>query len=477
MKKYYALLFLLVFCFQGFANESIVFPMANTESPDCATLVLTSSSTSLAQTICQNTVISTITCVVGNGATGAVATGLPDGVGYTFNSSSNVLTIFGAPNASGIYSFTITTTGGACPAFLNGNITVNPNASLSLTSAPGTSNQIVCENFPIIPITYTFGDSTTGVFVSGLPPGITGIYLSETQTCVITGTSAVTGIFPYAVTAGNGCASAFLGGTITVLPNAVLTLTSPGTENQTVCAEMPIVPITYHTENGVTGVNAVGLPDGVTASILVGEVVIVGVPTEPGFYNYMITTVGNCSSDSEAGTIVVNPSPVLNLHCQGGFTPVDMMIQWDAVPGATSYNYSYSINNGPLVSGATPSPGTLITPLSVGQSVTLTVHSVDGGVQCFVPQTITCVFQPLSDQTFDEVNFGYYPNPIVDVLYLEYDRPFSNIAIYNTIGQAVFCQHIDADKAAIDLSALQNGVYFARIEVGAVVKNIRLVKK
>ncbi|MEL1249043.1 beta strand repeat-containing protein, partial [Flavobacterium helocola] len=117
------------------------------------------------QTVCINSAITNITLAT-TGATGATFAGLPAGV--TGSWAGNVATISGTPTASGIFNYTVTTTGGCLPAATTGTITVT---SLN-TIAAGTS-QTVCVNSPITNITLATTGATGATF-AGLPAGVTG---------------------------------------------------------------------------------------------------------------------------------------------------------------------------------------------------------------------------------------------------------------------------------------------------------------
>jgi hypothetical protein len=89
-----------------------------------------------------------------------------------------------------------------------------------------------------------------------------------------------------------------------------ITLTSaPGTDNQIVCVNTAITPITYST-TGATGASFSGLPAGVTGTFSGGYITISGTPTVTGTFNYTVTLTGTggCGSVTTAtGTIIVRP--------------------------------------------------------------------------------------------------------------------------------------------------------------------------
>jgi hypothetical protein len=163
------------------------------------------------QTGCINTAITDITYVT-TGATGAFVSGLPAGV--TASWASNMETISGTPVVSGPFNYTITMTGGCGATMPAGTITVTPNNSATLTSAPGTDAQTMCTGPAITPITYSTSGAT-GASVTGLPAGVTDSWASNLET--ISGTPSASGIFNYTVTlTGGSCGTAIKTGKITV---------------------------------------------------------------------------------------------------------------------------------------------------------------------------------------------------------------------------------------------------------------------
>ncbi|WP_164489823.1 ExeM/NucH family extracellular endonuclease [Runella sp. SP2] len=281
------------------------------------TLTLTSATATSNQTLCIDNGITAITYSIGGGATNATVSGLPTGV--TGAVTAGVLTINGTPSVSGTFSYTIVTSGNSCnTASGSGTIVVNPNHVINLTSVPTTTTQTVCVNTPITDITYGFDGGATGATVNGLPNGVTANVVGKVLT--ITGTPTQSGSFNYTIiTTGNNCITASATGSMTISPAHTLTLTSAAaTENQTVCINTPMVPITYTLGGGATNATVTGLPDGIT-SLLSGNVLTIsGTPTNSGSSNYSIVTTGNsCAVANGAGTIKVNTKPSVAISYVG----------------------------------------------------------------------------------------------------------------------------------------------------------------
>ena len=274
-----------------------------------ATIALSSAAGTDGQTVCVNHAITTIAyAIAGSGSNASITTGvLPAGLTSGFN--NGVFTISGTPTASGNFPYIITATGGCGPATISGTLTVNPDATIALSSAAGTDGQTVCINQPITTITYNIGGTgsnasiTTGV----LPAGVTSGYNGNVFT--ISGTPTASGNFPYIITATGGCGPATINGTLTVNADATIALSSAtGTDGQTVCINQPITTITYTI--GGTGSNAaitIGtLPAGVSGSYNNGVFTISGTPGATGNFPYTIAATGSCAPATIHGTLTVN---------------------------------------------------------------------------------------------------------------------------------------------------------------------------
>lgn len=166
-----------------------------------ATLSLSSGNTT--QTVCINTAVTAIVYQSADGATGITVTGLPTGVTGTV--AGDLLTISGTPTVSGVFNYTVTTTGGCSSASLTGTITVNalitPTFSFgtSLTLCPGATP-------PSLPTS-----SSTGITGTWSPATISnsadGVYTftPDANQCATTTTLTVTLQSAFSFTIDGAC--------------------------------------------------------------------------------------------------------------------------------------------------------------------------------------------------------------------------------------------------------------------------------
>ena len=245
----------------------------------------------------------------------AEAQGFVDVVNAPLPASPIVITITGA--IPGTYNALLRVTNSVTGCLSNNyaiTVTINPNNTITLTSAPGTDAQSVCINTPITDITYAT-TTATGATFSGLPAGVTGNWSANVVTISGTPTTTVGSPFNYTVTltGGGSCGTLTATGTITVIPDNTITLTSaPGTDAQAVCINTAITNITYATTTA-TGATFSGLPTGVTGSWAANVVTISGTPTTTvgSPFSYTVTLTGGCGTVTATGTITVRPLPVI----------------------------------------------------------------------------------------------------------------------------------------------------------------------
>ncbi|NEU07538.1 T9SS type A sorting domain-containing protein [Flavihumibacter sp. R14] len=319
---------------------------------DNSTITLSSAAGTSTQTVCIANAITNITYSIAGGGTGASITAgsLPAGVTGSFN--AGVFTISGTPTSSGVFNYTVTTTGSPCiNNLITGTITVNPNATIVLSSAAGTDAQTKCINTAITNITYTIGGTGASITGGALPAGVTGSYNAGVFT--ISGTPSASGTFNYTVTATGPCVSNSVSGSLTVTPNSTILLSSaPGTDAQTRCVNTAITNITYAIGGGGTGasITAGALPAGITGTFSGGVFTISGTPSASGIFSYTVTTMGPCVNNSITGTITVNPNATIVLSSAVGTDAQTKCIN----TAVTNITYAIGGTGASITAGALP---------------------------------------------------------------------------------------------------------------------------
>lgn len=107
---------------------------------------------------------------------------------------------------------------------------------------------------------------------------------------------------------------------------------------------------------------------------------------------YVSQTVGTCESPRVGINVKVNSiNGVINMFCGSTTTPNAVFFDWNNIGNRPdAYNYSYSINGGPAVTGSTTLSSLEVTGVLPGQSCTLTLISATGYPCVTFPVVNTC---------------------------------------------------------------------------------------
>ncbi|MGC4040117.1 MAG: T9SS type A sorting domain-containing protein [Flavobacterium sp.] len=84
---------------------------------------------------------------------------------------------------------------------------------------------------------------------------------------------------------------------------------------------------------------------------------------------------------------------------------------------------------------------------------------------------------PLGVPEIDANNFKAYPNPVKDVLNLDYNSDISSVAVFNLLGQQVLAKEVHARTGQVDMSHLSAGSYLVRVVADNQVKTIKVIKQ
>ena len=358
----------------------------------------------------------------GGAATGAVVTGLPDGI--TASVSGNVVTISGSPSLgveAGEYDYTITTTGVEEPCenkSLPGTISISTNATLLLTSATGTDNQSICLPETFTNIVYTYGGGATGIdeqtLADALPAGLDFTVNTVAHTVTIYGTPTETGTFRYTVTTTGvipPCKPAERYGIIVVSESVELDVAGNTTQSFCLGTELSSIVFTYG--GGATGLSVNGtMPAGVQSSLdnTAHTLTLSGTPTETGTFDFSVTTTGAtapCTDDDMAVSITIYDTPDVTIDasdeeiCNGSSVTLTAnpasfsQYRWTCT---TESDATHTITPG-MPASTTTSSITVSPTVTPGSADVVYVLRVSDGNNCTatVSQTISVSETPTAD--------------------------------------------------------------------------------
>ncbi len=194
-------------------------------------------------------------------------------------------------------------------------------------------------------------------------------------------------------------------------------------------------------------------------------------------FTYTVTGLSPCTNDASIATVLINEaasqSVVIFCDPSGATAANSVFFDWNSI-GQTSFNYAYSINDGPIVRGNTTLSSLEVFDLPNGQStVTITVQPT-GGSTCYSATTFSC--DRLSTAAFESKSIDYYPNPFHDILNLKFEEPVKSLLITNVLGQQVFSSDYNGRDFQVNLAHLTSGTYFVRADMGDAIRTFKIVK-
>ncbi|NHN24044.1 T9SS type A sorting domain-containing protein, partial [Flavobacterium jejuense] len=70
-----------------------------------------------------------------------------------------------------------------------------------------------------------------------------------------------------------------------------------------------------------------------------------------------------------------------------------------------------------------------------------------------------------------------YPNPVKDMLNLEYTSDITSISIFNLLGQEVLSKEVNSTSVKVNMSQLNSGAYIVNIAIDGEQQVIKVIKE
>ena len=90
---------------------------------------------------------------------------------------------------------------------------------------------------------------------------------------------------------------------------------------------------------------------------------------------------------------------------------------------------------------------------------------------------ISAYSDSLGTDDLDASKFSFYPNPVTDVLNLQYADGISDVTVFNMLGQQVLSKKVNGNESQLDMSALNSGAYFVKVKSESKSQTIKVLKR
>ena len=301
-------------------------------------------------------------------------------------------------------------------------VTVNSNDTINLTSSAGTNAQTVCINTAITDITYAITGGGTSANATGLPTGVTGVFVGGVFT--ISGTPTASGTHNYTVTTVGACVNAVETGSIIVNQPTTFTQTFNECQGFSITVGTNTYTTTGIFTDVLTGSN--GCDSTVTTDLT-------------------INTVDN-STSTAANTITANAAGATYqwLDCDNGNA---------IIPSETSQSYTATANG--------------------NYAVEVTQNGCTDTSSCV---NITGV----GLEEYNSTEVSIYPNPTSDLIAVSLKNALTheaNFTLTTLEGKIIKQERVNNTTVVMDLSEQPKGVYLLKMENAQSVNVYKVIRQ
>jgi hypothetical protein len=398
--------------------------------------------------------------------------------------SNNAITGTWSPAISNTATtnYTFTATAGICATPATMTITVNPNVAPIFTQVAA-----ICSGRPLAALPLTSNN------------GITGTWSPAINNIVTTG---------YTFTPTSGLCATQATMTIAVIQNTTPTFTQVGA----ICSGATLSALPLTSNNGITGTWSPAINNTATATYtftpttgLCATTATMTITVNPIVTTSFTQVAAVCSGASFAMPTTSNNgvtgtwSPAFDntMTMPYLFTPTTGLCATQATmtvtvnstsapTGAATQSLSSNLTVGNIVvtgtnivwyaSASNAATGTNPLPNStLLANATYYATQTIGG--CTSTSSLAVTITTLANQEFESVTFNYYPNPVVDQLWIAANTEINSIEVYNLIGQRVIYLEPNISDVKIDFVGLPSAIYLVKLYADEVTKDIKVIKK
>jgi hypothetical protein len=83
----------------------------------------------------------------------------------------------------------------------------------------------------------------------------------------------------------------------------------------------------------------------------------------------------------------------------------------------------------------------------------------------------------LNNESYAFNGLNYYPNPVKNSLSISNSSELTQVEITSVLGQTMISKNLNELQTEIDLSNLENGVYFVKVKADGAEKTFSIVKE
>ena len=116
--------------------------------------------------------------------------------------------------------------------------------------------------------------------------------------------------------------------------------------------------------------------------------------------------------------------------------------------------------------------------IDINTGNTTLIGNLDAGVGIYKKSYSWISFDGsiLANSDFQKNGISIYPNPIKDYINLNSSAVISSLTIFNISGKSVF-RIKNSIPSRLDISKLESGIYFMRIETSYSIETVKIIKE